>query len=412
VTGSATARRNDRAWQAGLVLGAAAGLAVGWLARRAEQLSREGVVDWDQAERMAAGRFARAPGSLSPAELTASEPDYGAIMDRIVPALEQRLGAPLPGVVERHAVVSRAGWAQANLVTFKALVARIEGPLLGAAPAPRGGVAGFASLANRFVTTRQIGLLLGFLGLRVLGQYDVALLAAEESPGRLLFVEENIRQTAFQLGVPLDRMRTWICLHESTHAFEFEAHPWLRPYLADRLERQLAAFLEDAQALQAEGLGRFLRRFRRAEGGDLLSLFLSPDQRRLLRETQVVMSLLEGFGDWVMDDVGNQLLPDGGRIRERLEARRSAARSGLDRIVSRLIGLDLKLEQYRRGERFVAGVHAAGGEAALEHLWSGPEALPSEAELLDPAGWVARVLPDAGGPPAPGDSTTAPPPGD
>ena len=70
------------------------------------------------------------------------------------------------------------------------------------------------------------------MGPRVLGQYDLALLSAEAAPGRLLFVEENIRQTARALDVPLGPFRTWIALHETTHAFEFEAHPWLRPYLA------------------------------------------------------------------------------------------------------------------------------------------------------------------------------------
>jgi uncharacterized protein (DUF2342 family) len=55
--------------------------------------------------------------------------------------------------------------------------------------------------------------------------------------------------------------------------------------------------------------------------------------------------------------------------------------------------MDLKLAQYRRGERFVAGVHAAGGSAAIAHLWDGPETLPSERELDDPAIWVARVMP-------------------
>ena len=97
------------------------------------------------------------------------------------------------------------------------------------------------ALANRWVTTRQLGFLLGFMGTRVLGQYDLALLSAEATPGRLLFVEENIRATARALGVPLGPFRTWIALHETTHAFEFEAHPWLRPYLAERLERQLDA---------------------------------------------------------------------------------------------------------------------------------------------------------------------------
>ena len=59
------------------------------------------------------------------------------------------------------------------------------------------------ALANRWVTNRQLGYLLGFMGTRVLGQYDLALLSVEATPGRLLFVEENIRATAKSLGVPL-----------------------------------------------------------------------------------------------------------------------------------------------------------------------------------------------------------------
>ena len=104
-----------------------------------------------------------------------------------------------------------------------------------------------------------------------------------------------------------------------------------------------------------------------------MAAFLSPEQRRLFEETQRVMSLLEGFSDWVMDEVGAQVLPDVGLIRDRFEARRSQRRGALDRFVARLTGLDLKLEQYRRGERFVAGVAAAGGQAAIDALWSGPD---------------------------------------
>ena len=177
--------------------------------------------------------------------------------------------------------------------------------------------------------------------------------------------------------MPLDDLRTWIALHEATHAFEFEAHAWLRPYLRERLERQLAGFLEGA-APSASGawprspdLG--------APNGDLARL-LAPEQRQALRETQVVMSLLEGFSDWVMDEVGADLLPDVTGIRRALRGPPCSATRGLDRIIARLTGLDLKLEQYRRGERFVVGLVAIGGQAALDRLWSGPDACrPSRA---------------------------------
>jgi putative hydrolase len=107
------------------------------------------------------------------------------------------------------------------------------------------------------------------------------------------------------------------------------------------------------------------------------------------------MSLLEGFSDWVMDEAGAQLVPDVEMIRTRFEARRNQRRGTFDRIIARLTGLDLKLEQYRRGERFVSGVAAAGGKQAIAALWSGPWALPSDAEMADPRSWVRRVVPAA-----------------
>jgi coenzyme F420 biosynthesis associated uncharacterized protein len=376
-------------------VGAAAGLAAGYLARRAERVVRGGgLVDWARVEELAVGRLERAPGGLSRAELASVEASYAAAMARIVPLLEARLEQPLPGVVERHAVVDRAAWARANIGTFQGLIGKLEQHFLDDLRSSRPSLSSsLAALANRFLTTQQVGFLLGYLGSRVLGQYDVALLSAEAAPGRLLFVEENIRQAARALDVPLEDFRTWICLHETTHAFEFEAHPWLRPYLAERLERQLAAFVDEAKAFRTEGLVEVLRRWRHPGGEHLLSGFLSPEQRRLLRETQLVMSLLEGFSDWVMDEVGGQLLPDVETLRSRFEARRAQRRRGLDRLISWLTGLDMKLEQYRRGERFVSGVAAAGGTAAIEHLFDGPEALPTEAEMSDPQAWVRRVAP-------------------
>jgi coenzyme F420 biosynthesis associated uncharacterized protein len=396
VSGGPSARvRPDRGWQIGFALGAAVALTAAIARRRADRVAKEGLVDWERAEAIAVRRLQRAPGSLSAEELRASEPVYDAAMQRIVPLLEERLGRPLPGVVERYAVVDRAGWARANLVTFKHLVGRLEESLLDRMLPRNGGLGhSLATLANRFVTTQQIGFLLGYLGGRVLGQYDVALLSAEAEPGRLLFVEENIRSTATALNVPLDDFRVWIALHETTHAFELEAHPWVRPYLADRLERQLAAFIEEARAFQVEGVVRAMRSWRRA-GDEPFAGLLSPEQRRLLRETQRAMSVLEGFGDWVMDELGAQLIPDVKTIRERFDARRAQRRRGLDRLIARLIGLDMKLEQYRLGERFVVGVAALGGRDAIDRLWEGPDSLPTEEELQDPQAWVRRVVPHA-----------------
>lgn len=362
------------------------------IAGRVTARTPQGLVDWERAQRIADRRLARAPGHLSTAQLAGVAPAYARHMARVVPLLEQRLGVALPGVVERHAVASRTDWAAANMGTFKALIEHLEPSLV--PRGPRGSLGSdMAAATNRLLTTGQVGFLLAYLGTRVLGQYDVALLSAEQAPGRLLYVEENIRATARGVGVPIESFRLWVCLHETTHAFEMEAHPWVRPYIRDRLERQVALFVQETRRLRRHGLRHLARRWRVAAAEGSLRGFLSPEQRVLFREMQVVMSLMEGFSDWVMDEVGAEVLPDVASIRRRFEARRRQRRRPIDRIVARLTGIDLKLEQYRRGERFVAGVHRAGGPAAIAHLWDGPETLPSEQELEAPATWVRRVLP-------------------
>lgn len=378
-------------WQAGFLVGAALGAAITVLGRRAEAEARSGLVDWQAVERIAEARLRHAPGRLAPAELAAAAPAYEAAMRRVVPALEAALETPLPGIVERVSVVDRPGWVRANLATFSSLFGRLEGQLLDQVVPPGAGLAkASVALANRWVTTRQFGLLLGFMGQRVLGQYDLALLSAESEPGQLLFVEENIRHTARTLGVPLDPFRTWIALHETTHAFEFEAHPWLRPYLAERLERQLGGLSKSAAELGRDA-SRALGRALRGGDGHWLERLMSDEQRRLFRETQVVMSLLEGFSDHVMDEVGRDLVPGVATISARFHARR-ATRTPMERAILRITGLDLKMEQYAKGERFVAAVEQAAGPAGLRRLWDGPETLPRDGELERPERWVRRVL--------------------
>ena len=380
-------------WQAGFLIGSALGAAATVAGRRAERSARQGLVDWPEVERIAIARLDNARGALTPLELRATEPAYEAAMTRIVPALSAALGCELPGVVERSGVVDRAGWVRANTGSFASLIGKLEADLLDQVIPPGGGLAkATMALANRWVTTRQLGYLLGFMGGRVLGQYDLALLSTEAAPGRLLFVEENIRMTARSLGVPLEPFRTWIALHETTHAFEFEAHPWLRPYLAERLERQLSLFGKDAHGLGREairGLGRSLRG--EANGDHWLERLMGPEQKAIFREVQAVMSLLEGFSDYVMDEVGRDLVPDVALISARFHERR-AKRTAFERSMLRLTGMDLKMEQYRKGEQFVRAIAERRGADALARLWGGPETLPRDGEIGAPERWIARVL--------------------
>ena len=87
------------------------------------------------------------------------------------------------------------------------------------------------------------------------------------------------------------------------------------------------------------------------------------------------MSLLEGYSNHVMNDAGERLLPGFAKLHERFE-RRNEARGALERAIMRLTGLDLKMEQYAAGERFVVAVLAARDRAFLNQVWEGPANLP------------------------------------
>jgi coenzyme F420 biosynthesis associated uncharacterized protein len=138
-----------------------------------------------------------------------------------------------------------------------------------------------------------------------------------------------------------------------------------------------------------KGLGRALR----GEGGGehWMERLMTDEQKALFRETQAVMSLLEGFSDYVMDEVGNGLVPDVERIRAKFDERRTR-RTPFERAMLRLTGMDLKLDQYKKGELFVRAVADARGPDALRRLWAGPESLPRDGEIEAPARWIARVL--------------------
>jgi uncharacterized protein (DUF2342 family) len=84
-------------------------------------------------------------------------------------------------------------------------------------------------------------------------------------------------------------------------------------------------------------------------------------------------------------------VPDVERISARFHERRQR-RSGFERAILRLTGMDLKMEQYERGERFVRAVAEARGRQALARIWEGPETLPTAGEIADPAAWVRRIL--------------------
>ena len=272
-----------------------------------------------------------------------------------------------------------------NLATFRVLFERIEHAVLEQQEGPDTAGRAMSRWLNRTVGNQQLGLMLAFLGRKVLGQYDVSLLAAGPTRGRLHFVEPNIVGTAATMRIPRDEFRTFIALHEATHAFEFEAHPWLRPYFADLVGRTV-----ESLAAESGGMMERMREAMAAGGGHWLERIMTPAQRETFNKTQALMSLLEGYSNHVMNAAGARILPNFSEIHDKFE-RRGERRGALEKAVMRITGLDLKMEQYAAGERFADAVIGERDRAFLNRVWTGPGMLPTLDEIRNPERWIARV---------------------
>jgi coenzyme F420 biosynthesis associated uncharacterized protein len=370
----------------GIVVGGL--LAMGATVAQRELMRRAGtrLIDWEAVRAIARRRLGADDGRLSTEQRASSEAFYREVLLRIEPAVAAEIGAELPQALELPAVIDRREWIDLNLSTFERLFERVERLMVTAAGDDTPGRA-LARIVNRSLGNQQIGLLMAFLARKVLGQYDVSLLAAGPATrGRLHFVEPNIVATAANMRLPLDEFRTFIALHEATHAFEFEAYPWLRDHFA-----ALVAESIDRLAADSGGLGARLRAALASRGpGHWLERLMSPAQLETFQRTQALMSLLEGYSNHVMNAAGERLLPGFSQIHDRFE-RRNQGRGALERAIMRVTGLDLKMEQYQAGERFVDAVLASRDRAFLNRVWERAEHLPTLDEIRAPATWIARM---------------------
>ena len=377
--------RNTTQLTAGIVVGGL--LAVGASIASREIVRRAGtrLIDWEAVRQIAHRRLGPAAAPIAQRQRAEAEAFYRATLLRIEPIVADEIGSQLPAALETPAVVDRLQWVDLNLVTFRSLFERIERHLLDSQEGPDTAGRAMSRWLNRSVGNQQLGFMLAFLGRKVLGQYDVSLLAAGPTRGRLHFVEPNIVGTASAMRIPRDEFRTFIALHEVTHAFEFEAHGWLRPYFADLVGQTMERLAGDS--------GGLIERMRQAltEGeGHWLERIMSPAQRDTFARTQALMSLLEGYSNHVMNAAGARILPNFDEIHARFE-RRGERRGAVERAIMRITGLDLKMEQYVAGERFADAVIAARDRGFLNRVWSGPESLPSLDEIRDPTSWIARI---------------------
>lgn len=342
--------------------------------------------------RSGSGRLAgRIAGTYPLAETyhrSALESDMSRLTDQVSELVPTATGLELPGN-PTTIVIGRGEWIERNVASFTHLIEPLQRQLTEKleSSGPRGRT--MASMTSRLMQAEMIAVL-GVIARRVLGQYELVLPTGEDADV-VAFVGPNILQMERAHQFRPAEFRFWVALHELTHRAQFQGVPWLRGYFMG-----LVSDLVEHSKPEPGRMNRILEEVsRRRFAGDpvidergLLGLFASTEQNAIIDKVQALMSVLEGHGHVVMDRLGAEHLRTQERMSRILKARRQDKRTAA---FFRLTGLEMKMNQYRLGERFIEIVEREAGWGTVGAAFRGATSLPTIEEINHPERWLRRV---------------------
>jgi coenzyme F420 biosynthesis associated uncharacterized protein len=332
------------------------------------------LVDWEDVRRIAVART----GVMTPRamDVVALEAEYTDMAARVAPFMTEICEVPLTSY-PRFTALDREGFIDANLGMIQRLLAPVE-RLRARVPES------IATGLSRRVLDRYVGELFGLMSRRVLGQYD-PVLSLEDAPGgasrstALYLVEPNIAGIERDLSLGGTDLRPWLILHELTHAWQFELHPWLGEHLEDRMRSlMLDALSSDGETLLPSR--QMMRNLPETVRGQL----------RAISHVQAVMSVLEGYSNFLMHRAGRRAIRGADRLEAAMQQRRRQ-RGPMERLILNITGLEIKMRQYEVGEQFCVGVFDRAGLSTLNRVWESAEMMPTLDELRNPDVWLRRV---------------------
>ena len=285
-------------------------------------------------------------------------------------------------------LVDRRGWAERNLRSFSYLAEPLAAELDTAPGA--GPLDSILKPLGPALLGMQMGAMVGMMSEQVLGLFDTGIPTAEA--GAIIVQLANVESFAAEYGLESRQVRLWSALHEVVH-HALVTRSWVRPHLV-RQSKDLIGAVElntETMAHWYEDLADPAKLEERlAQGGGVAGLFGGPVQDESLQPIRTLISILEGYGSYLVDRAAKELLPDLPSIRTAMSARhehRSAqpALGGLFSVES-LAGTGGPVAA------FCAEVQSRWGDEAVRSIWERPENLPGPPELEDATGWAARVI--------------------
>jgi putative hydrolase len=302
--------------------------------------------------------------------------------------------------------VTRGEWATATLSAWRSHLSRLA-TSMGLAAAGAGGddqaaasgstpmeqlLGNLPNVIGPLMLGAQAGSMVGNLAQRAMGQYDLPMPAPDND--ELMAVPSTVDAFAAEWGLAADDVRMYVCLRDVAHHAVL-SRPHVAQVLADHLFAYAGAFQVDMGPLEDRLAGldpTDPMSFQQSLGDPeaLLGEIQSDEQRRLLVPFRAFLSALSGYTDFVLDKVGQRLVGSYSLVSEAFRRRRLEDGPG-QRVLGKLLGVEVDQATIDRGHAFVNGVLERAGEEGLARLWESRGALPTPAEVDAPGLWLARL---------------------
>ena len=298
------------------------GAAVTVAGRQLERTAREAGSSTGAASRRSRSRACgRRRARSRPPSCARPSPPTPRAMAKVVPALSRHLGTELPGSSTGSRSWTGPRWVRANTAAFASLIGQLEGELLDQVAARRAPGSPRRRSRSRTAGSRRAssGSCSGSWARASSASTTSRCCPPRRRPGGCCSsrrtsarrrATSTCRSTRSGPGSRSTRRPTRSSSRRTRGSGRTSPAAW---------SASSSLFSEDAASLGRDALrrsGAALRGDGRRDDQHWLERLMSAEQRRLFRETQAVMSLLEGFSDYVMDEVG-----PGPRARRRADPR-------------------------------------------------------------------------------------------
>ncbi len=306
----------------------------------------------------------------------------------------------------RPLLMTRQAWTRATLPVWQemadpvaaALAQAIANLITEQGPEEVKELLGSSSILTSMTTglfRLQLAQVVGGLSAEVLSAGDIGvplLHATGDNDVRSGLVPQNMDAFSEGLGIPRDEVDLYLAIRELAHQRLFRHARWLRTHVLSLVGDFARGIHIDGEAIMdlAESLN--------PNDPDEISRMLSSGQllperteaqERALERLETMLALIEGWVDHVTQETAHRL-PNAIKIAEAIRRRRATG-GPAEQAFKTLVGLELRPRRLREASTLWSAILERFDSDTRDGLWSHPDHLPTEEDLDNPEGFLARL---------------------